>query len=76
MFLFCIFQLTDLLITVGGSSFKLVAIVVGGLAVLSLGLGFCYFMMSCGKKKDGKSTLFVDTSVEFYKSGTVFYASY
>ncbi|XP_047970997.1 plasmodesmata-located protein 4-like [Salvia hispanica] len=36
----------------GGSSPKLVALVVGGLAILSVGAGLCYFMKSCGKKKD------------------------
>ncbi|KAL1539483.1 plasmodesmata-located protein 4-like [Salvia divinorum] len=39
----------------GGSLPKLVALVVGGLAILSFGVGLCYFMKSCGKKKDGKT---------------------
>ncbi|KAH6803977.1 hypothetical protein C2S51_032224, partial [Perilla frutescens var. frutescens] len=37
----------------GDSSPKVVAFVVGGLAILALGIGFCnYFSRSCGKKKD------------------------
>ncbi|KAK6136322.1 hypothetical protein DH2020_029943 [Rehmannia glutinosa] len=36
----------------GDRSPKLVAIVVGGLALLSLGLAFCYFLRSCGTKKE------------------------
>ncbi|KAI3459045.1 hypothetical protein Pfo_015708 [Paulownia fortunei] len=36
----------------GDKSPKLVAIVIGGLAVLSVGLAFCYFMRSFGKEKD------------------------
>ncbi|XP_057803037.1 plasmodesmata-located protein 2-like [Salvia miltiorrhiza] len=36
----------------GDRSPKLVAIVVGGLAVLAVGVGLCYFTKSCWKKKD------------------------
>ncbi|KAG8380403.1 hypothetical protein BUALT_Bualt06G0011700 [Buddleja alternifolia] len=36
----------------GKGSPKLVAITIGGLAVLILGLALCYFIKSCGKKKD------------------------
>lgn len=39
---------------IGGKSPKSIAIVLGGIAALTLGIAFCYFMRSCGKKKDGK----------------------
>ncbi|KAL8557681.1 hypothetical protein ACS0TY_004955 [Phlomoides rotata] len=36
----------------GNKSVKLIAIAVGGLVVVSIGIGLCYFISSCGKKDD------------------------